>query len=181
MRRDQTDSALGTKNAKNGWERKDKMEMKIELRAFEDRDLERLFQMTSNPRMAKYMRFDTHTSREEAAALLEEYRAGLAWAVELEGEMIGMFQFKTTEEERVFSMSVMIDEPYWNQGIAGRLLEERTAYAREVLGARALTAYVVSLNYGSRRTLQKNGYREDKRLTFPDLEGELILYRKDLI
>lgn len=153
----------------------------MKLRRWTETDLDALYHLTSNPQVAKYMRFDVHTSREETKALLEEYRSTEAWAVEEDGTVIGSFQFKPSQEEaNVFSMSIMIDEPYWNRGIASRLLRDRTAYAKEVMGAGALTAYVVSLNYGSIKTLEKNGYREDKRMTFPDLEGALILYRKDL-
>lgn len=153
----------------------------MKLRAFTEQDLDDLYRMTSNPEVAKYMRFDTHTSREEARMLLEEYRTGLAWAVMQDETMIGVFQLKPSDtEEAVYSISIMIDQPYWNQGIAGQLLEDRVSYAREILKARALTAYVVSLNYGSRKALERQGFAEESRQTFPDLEGELIRYRREV-
>lgn len=52
-------------------------------------------------------------------------------------------------------------------------------YTKEELKAKALVAYVVERNEGSRKVLLKNGFNESKVLHFEDLPCELIIYRKE--
>lgn len=155
--------------------------MDMDIRPLRESDLDDLFRLTSNERVARYMRFDTHTDVEQARRMLQEYRLlPAAFAVLIGGRFAGVFTLKPAEEPATYIVSVFLDEAYWNQGYASRLMGRMKEYARRELRARTLIGYVVSLNEGSKRTLTKNGFTRVETLTFPDLPEGLEIYRCEL-
>lgn len=151
------------------------------VRPLEESDLDDLYRLTSNERVARYMRFDTHTDIEQTREILREYqKLPAAFAVLIGGRFAGVFSLTPAEEPAAYTVSVYLDEPFWNKGYASRLMGQMKAYARTELGARVLIGYVVSLNEGSKRTLLKNGYVLTQTLTFPDLPDGLEIYRCEL-
>lgn len=151
----------------------------MELRALDASDLDAFYRITAQKEVARYMRFDAPENREAALCLLEEYLACGAMAILEEGKLAGVYAEKPQPGEAgVYSLSLFLDTPYWGRGIATRLLAQRTLWAKQAGNARAFEAYVVSQNEGSRRALEKNGYVVARRLTFDDLEGELLVYRQ---
>lgn len=121
------------------------------------------------------MRFDTHTELEQAKILLAEYLSENAFAMEIEDKFSGVFVLKKGEDNR-FSMSIFLDERYWNQGYSSAALCYMKAYATECLGAMSLDAYVVADNIGSSKVLVRNGFSEKEILHFDDLPCGLIVY-----
>lgn len=152
------------------------------IRPLQENDLDDLYRLASNERVARYMRFDTHTDKEQTRQMLREYRRlPAAFAVLIGGRFAGVFTLTPAEEPAAYTVSVYLDEPFWNKGYASRLMGRMKAYARAELGARALIGYVVAQNEGSKRTLLKNGFELKETQIFPDLPGGLEIYRCDLI
>ncbi len=155
--------------------------MDMDIRPLQESDLDDLFRLTSNERVAQYMRFDTHTDVEQTRRMLQEYRQlPAAFAVLIGDRFAGVFTLKPAGEPSAYIVSVFLDEAYWNQGYASHLMGRMKEYARRELGARVLIGYVVSLNEGSKRTLTKNGFTRVETLTFPDLPEGLEIYRCEL-
>ena len=102
-------------------------EIGVELRPLRAEDSGEVLRIASRERVARYMRFETLHTLEEAEKLVEEYRKGVAWAV-LEGEK-GIFRGicalkppENPEDEGRYSMSMFLDEAVWNRGIASKLV-----------------------------------------------------------
>lgn len=152
------------------------------FRPLEPADAAALFSLTSDERVARYMRFDTHHSLRQTEELVAEYNApenrGFLILSKPSGHLVGLFALKADQEEPgTYSLTTFTAPSYWNRGYATEALQVMLPYAREILNAKALTAYVVERNTGSRRVLEKSGFSVFHRLEFPDLEGGLLVYR----
>ena len=156
----------------------------LTVRPLQNSDADRLYALTSDPEVARYMRFSAHTSPEQAAALIEEYTApgGAGYAlVEREtGRFAGVFACKKGEEKGELTLSVLLDKRLWNRGCATDVLRRMLPILRRELGARLLTAYVVGSNGGSRRVLEKCGFHVERVKMLDDLPDGLYIYRYDL-
>ena len=144
-------------------------------------DAGEVFSVTSSPAVARFMRFDTHTRREEAAALIEEYTAGsnrgFALRRRTDGRFVGVFALKAGETPGVYTISVFLGEAHWGHGYFTQLLGRMIPYAREVLQASVLQAYVVGENLSSRRVLEDSGFSVAEILRFDGLSDGLYIYR----
>ena len=150
------------------------------LRKLTKDDLHAVYRLTSQEEVARYMRFDTHRSLEEAQELLEEYLTrDIAYAIEVDGKFAGVFVLKP-EENGTASVSTYLDIPYWNQGHMTAVLDEAILLARDEWRLKRLLAYVVNENTGSKRALEKNGFHIKEVLQFPDLESGLVIYQLEL-
>lgn len=142
---------------------------------------EKVYALTSQEEVARYMRFDTHSSLSQAKALCAEWtRKGCHayWIEEKEeGKPVGVFALKPEGEKQVYSLSAFQDPKTWNRGYNGELLSFFCEYARRRWKAKALTAYVVGENTASRRSLEKNGFSIQEKLLLPDLSSGLYRYR----
>ena len=148
-------------------------------------DTEPVFSLTSNPQVAKYMRFDTHRSPEEARRLIMDYckPGNLAYKILLAqtGEFIGVFALKATKESpAAMDISLFLAPDHWNRGYAEELLSAVQDLASRLMQADTLTAYVVSEHTASCRALEKAGYSLLKTLTFEDWDGALRVYTLSL-
>lgn len=150
-----------------------------ELRPLCQEDAEEVLRIASRERVARYMRFDALGSLEEARELISEYQKGPAWAVLEQGNLCGICALKPPESEkdgRRYSLSVFLDEAVWNKGIASGLVRWDIDYAKNILKCPGLTAYVVDRNLASCRTLEKNGFQIEEKLSFEDMEGYLLVF-----
>lgn len=148
-------------------------------------DAAAVLRLTSNPEVAKYMRFYTQETMEEARALIEEYtakgNAAFLYSEADSRQTVGVFALKKDrEEEGAFDLSAFSDPAFWNKGYAAELLGFMTAYAKEKLGANKLKAYVVSQNLASRKVLKKHGFTIREQLVFDDLPQGLYVYEQIL-
>lgn len=153
----------------------------IRLRELTVQDAAAVFEITGDPEAAKYMRFDVHTSLEQARQLVEEYRlGGLAFAVlSPSGEFVGYLAMHASDEEPgCYGMSTMIAPRFWNQGYGTAMVAAAKEMAMDPDSpVRALTGHVVGDNLGSRRMLEKNGFTVAQKITFEDLPSGLYVYR----
>ena len=151
--------------------------MEITYRKLELSDLQDLYKLTSNENVAKYMRFDAHTSIEQTKTLLHEYLNSSSFAIIIEDEFVGVFIFKLEElDHHNASMSIFSSEKYWNKGISSRVLADMIHYGKDTLDITKLSAYVVEENQGSRNVLLKNGFSEVTYLEFDDFDSKLFVY-----
>lgn len=154
----------------------------IVLRPLRPEDTDAVFAMTSDPAVAEFMRFDTHTERAQAEDLICEYtKDGNLGYLIMErdgGAPVGVTAMKQDEDNPgVYSLSIFLSPEYWGKGVsthATRLLVEEAGRA----GAKKLLAYVVAENMGSRRVMEKCGFRLGSVLHFDDLQGGLYVYHK---
>lgn len=149
-------------------------------------DAQAVFTLTSDPRVAEYMRFDVHQELREAQELIREETEngnhGLLITERSSGGTVGVFAFKRDEdgEEGVYSLTTFTAPEHWNRGFATELLSAAIQYARERLGAKKLQAYIVSKNAGSCRVCEKNGFTLARTLYFDDLPEGLCIYEREL-
>lgn len=165
---------------------------RLQLRQLTPEDGKNLFSLTSQEEVARFMRFDTQRSLEEAEALLREYLEpqNAAFAVLIEDTFAGVFVLKAvkpeettspqTETGRQYTISIFLSPAFWNQGYTTEIIRRMKAYSREKLHADSLLAYVVEENTGSKRALEKCGFFVEEILHFPDLPGGLFVYRCNL-
>lgn len=151
----------------------------IYLRPLKTEDAKEVLRLASREKVARYMRFNTLKTLEEAEQLIEEYRKGVAWAVLSEGIFRGVCALKpptSSEDGGRYSMSMFLDEAVWNRGIASELVRRDIEYAKNTIRCPGLLAYVVDRNRGSCRTLEKNGFQVERELRFADMEGCLLVF-----
>ena len=158
---------------------------RLSLRPLRYDDAEQVYSLTSCPDVAKYMRFSVHTSRQETQTLMEEYleQPGiLPFVVEERetGNFVGLFVFKEdSEQPGIYSLTTFSGKKFWNHGYNTEVLWYMAAYARDVLHARGLRAYVVERNCGSVRSLDKNGFSIIQRIPIDHLQCDLLVFGLD--
>ena len=147
----------------------------------EQADVPALFALTSDPRVAACMRFQTDTSFQQAQALYEEYTnhgsAGFC-IVLANGKKAGFCALKPDEQTPdTCTVSLFLSPDYWNCGIATGVTEQLKAEARR-RGFSRMAAYVVEQNIGSRRVLEKCGFIAKEILHFHDLDSALYRFER---
>lgn len=153
-------------------------------RPMKEEDAPVLFQFTSDPGVARYMRWDAHQTMEETQKLLEEYlqpdaRAWLFYHKET-SEPVGAAALKPTEEKDVCSGPLFFAPGCWGKGYASELTPLLLEAARSELHAKKMVNYVVGENMGSRRVLEKCGFTVEKVFEYDDLSSPLYVYAKNL-
>lgn len=158
----------------------------LKLRPLSFDDLEDVYHLASAEEVAQYMRFDRHENKEQTKALLSDYienkqHNALAIIEKASGAFVGVFVFKQNEEEASdYSLTTFNGKAFWNKGYSTEILQAAMPYAKEVLGAKTLRAYVISQNKGSCKVLEKSNFKVVKILEFEDLPCPLLVYKIDL-
>ena len=160
--------------------------MKITYRGLEKSDLLNVFKLTSNKNVAQFMRFGVTETVDEAEKILDNYLADISFAILVDEEFAGVFSFKKTEPEDVEdgltdggdekSISIFVDEAFWGKGVFSGILPQMLDYAKENNLCKILTAFIIDKNQGSVKVCEKCGFVFQKSLSFPDLDGALLVY-----
>ena len=163
------------------------MTERLILRPLTAEDEQAVHRLASQPEVARYMRFSTHTGRQETAAWLAEVLSlpdDRAFAVtEREGgAFVGVFLLKRRREPgqdgNEADMSYFSGPERWNRGYAAELLRWAKAYARREMDVSSLAAWVAAENTGSCRALARAGFTLAEKHRFDDLPGDgLYVYR----
>lgn len=144
-----------------------------------------VFSLTSDPEVARYMRFPVHTKVEQAEALIDEMTSGcnLSFLVlKKNAEFIGLFSFMPDPEKpNEIGLRIFLGREHWGNGYCSELNEMAKDFAQKFFRATCLRAHVVSKNTASCHVLEKGGFICEKEYTFPDLEGALRVYRYDIV
>ena len=140
------------------------------LRPLTEADIDTIYSLTSDPRVAKYMRFSTHTSRKEAEELFYEYdqirQFRLAYLSDRGRIPCGHCGAEAGgNEPDTRSMSVFLYPDCWNKGYSTEVVQHmKNAAAAEK--SDVLKAYVVQDNAGSCRVLEKAAFPCTKSFIF---------------
>lgn len=146
-------------------------------------DADAVYALTSDPAVARFMRFDTHTERRQAVELIDAYTRAGGTAFRLcakeNDETVGVFALKPCGED-AYSLSAFLAPVYWRAGFASEATVCMCAYAFTQMGACRLEGYVVASHGASCRVLEKTGFRLVETRTFDDLPEGLRLYRLEV-
>lgn len=142
-------------------------------------DVEHVYKLTSDPEVAQYMRFDTHTSLTQAENLIRECILDGNFAIAIrtrENNFAGIFVLKRTEKIGEYDISTFLGKQFWNMGYSQAILSYMKKYAKQKFDATALFAYVVADNIGSCTVLLKNEFVLDHIIQI-DLPCGLNVYK----
>lgn len=137
-----------------------------------------VYSLTSDPEVARYMRFDTHTRPEQTEELIREWTSGgnLSYVVlKNDGEFVGVFSIQPDKEAAgVLNMSLFLSPDHWGQGYCGEITELAVKMARDILHGKMLRAYVRDANTPSRKALEKAGFAQARG--FAGEKGAVLVY-----
>lgn len=153
------------------------------LRPLRREDLPPVFSLTSDPEVARYMRFDAHTDPSQTLDLINELNGNgnHAYLVMTRAECFaGVFALRKAEESPdTAELTIFLAKRHWNQGFCGELLR----FAREKapgMGFSKLCAWVADGNTASQKALEKAGFTVEQRLTVRGWDGGLTVYQLSL-
>ncbi|MDD6033115.1 MAG: GNAT family N-acetyltransferase [Oscillospiraceae bacterium] len=158
---------------------------RLQLLPLNQGDVPPVFSLTSNPEVARYMKFEAHTSPRETEDLIREYTEGNNYACKVllkdSCEFVGVFAIKVDKSDpEKASVSAFFSPDHWGKGYLAELLELARIKGRELTGAKALWAYIVSENERSNRAVLSAGYQLDSTFRFGDMEESINVYRLEL-
>ena len=138
------------------------------------------YELASDPRVARYMRFSPLTDPAQGDELAAAYTTGgnLAWCIadRETGRPVGIAALKIGDHEdarrsvSLFLAHAALGKGYGSAAI--RALQERAL----ALGFSTLAGFIVEENAPSRRLAEKCGFTLEQILHFPDIEPGLCLY-----
>ncbi|MEM7332687.1 MAG: GNAT family N-acetyltransferase [Chloroflexota bacterium] len=140
---------------------------RLRLRELHEADIERLFEIFSDPQVTQFYNIRTFSKPHEARTLFERRQTrfsadrGICWAIELKSEskVIGTCGFNAWFEKRqVGDLGYELERPYWNQGIMTEALKPIVQYGFEHIGLVQQRAWVIPQNKASSKVLLKIGF-----------------------
>lgn len=149
----------------------------IALRLLKHDDIGTIFALTSNPEVAQYMRFQTHTDPSQAEELFREYTKEGSYGyliTQQDGTPVGVAALKEGEDISIFSFP-----EYWNRGYSTQVIGELVKEAKRH-GIPYLKAYVADKNMGSRRILEKSGFTVKETFESDDKESVIYIYSRHI-
>ena len=142
------------------------------------------YRLAGDPRVAATMRFDCPRSAAESDAILEDYLSdgNRSFALRFPGEpgLWGVFAFKSEPGSDSADLSEMFVPAQWGRGLGGQVLHDMVELARRKGWYRTLGAYILETNTASRRMVERNGFTECRRLRFPGMTEDLVIYQLEL-
>ena len=147
-------------------------------------DREEFYQLAGNEKVAATMRFDCPHTQAESDAILADYLSdgNRSFALRFPGgdALWGVFAFKSTPGSDTADLSQMFVPEQWGRGYGNQVMHEMVELAGAKHWYRTLGAYILETNTASRRMVEKCGFREARRLRFPDLTEDLVIYQLTL-
>jgi [ribosomal protein S5]-alanine N-acetyltransferase len=149
---------------------------RLRLRPFEDRDVDDLWPLVSDPELPRMMSWAAHTDRSQTQAYIQATRDGLArgsgvtWAIEVEGRVAGSIGLDQIQYAVAALRVDRAELGYWiAPALRGAGLVTEAAHAVvgcgfETLGLHKIHVRCVEGNAGSRRVIEKLGFRQLARL-----------------
>jgi RimJ/RimL family protein N-acetyltransferase len=139
--------------------------MSIELRDYDNADIETLVSLANNERVSRYL-IDTfpypytRTDAEFWISSGSKQNGAVTKVICKDGAFVGSVGLtpQTGWRSHCAEVGYWLAEDYWGQGIAAKALELITDYAFEHCGFKKLFAPVLAPNSASMRVLEKCGY-----------------------
>ncbi|MBC8022010.1 MAG: GNAT family N-acetyltransferase [Burkholderiales bacterium] len=146
---------------------------RLRLRRMELTDVDALFAVYSNAEVARYLSYPPWKEKKQAEAWIARVFAGqergssLQLAVERKEDraMIGTCTlFNCHEESRRAEIGYALHRSYWGAGYMHETLVALIDFAFKTLGLNRLEADIDPRNAGSRRSLERLGFKSEGRL-----------------
>lgn len=144
---------------------------RLRLRPIALTDVDEMWPHVSDPRMTPFVTWAAHTDREETRAwiqsTLDAFAKGtdITWVIEHEGRASGCislndirWQFRALRFDRA-EIGYWMALALWGQGFMTEAAHAVTAWAFETLGLHKVTIGCIENNIGSRRVIEKVGFR----------------------
>jgi len=148
----------------------------LRLRPFVEADVDAIWPVVSDPSFPRMMSWSAHTDRDETLGFVRgQIRAinegsGVVWAIEHDGRASGCigfdsiaWQLRALRVDRS-ELGYWLAKPLWNKGF---MTEAATAVVRfgfETIGLHKIKTRCFAENNGSRRVIEKVGFRFVGRL-----------------
>jgi ribosomal-protein-alanine N-acetyltransferase len=156
------------------------------LRPLAGRDLLDMWEYLSDPLISEFTTWEYHQDMAATLAYLESVLGKQArgevenWGIELqsEGKLVGMAGFGNVDEtHRHGEIGYVLSRKYWNRGIMSEAVGLIVREGFSSLGLEKIIGRCIDENIGSRRVLEKAGFRQEgllrrqflKRETYRDI------------
>lgn len=135
---------------------------------------------TSDPDVAKYVRWSTHSSASETVKWLTAEEAAMvsgnhySWGFVLKEnmELFGCGSLAYSDAHGMFELGYNIMKKYWNKGLTSEAAEAITAFAANLPGVTCLFAVHAKENVASARVLEKLGFIYQNDSAYTSFDGE---------
>jgi len=145
--------------------------MNINIRNWETSDAERLAKIANNFAIAKWLtnKYPYPYSLDDAKAFIafaNEAETPNVFAITLDDEVIGAIGIHPQDDiwSKNAELGYWIAEDYWGQGIATLAIKELVVYGFNHLNLNRIFARPFGTNIGSRKALEKAGFRLEANL-----------------
>ncbi|MCF6209368.1 MAG: GNAT family N-acetyltransferase [Gammaproteobacteria bacterium] len=135
----------------------------IELRDFEQRDIEVLGKLLNNKNVTQYLTTriaQPYTTQDAEWWVNTGSKAGIAKAIDVDGTLVGVISITIGDYENARSAEIgyWLGEDYWEEGIATKAVDKMTNYVFSNSEIVRLFAPVFAPNKESMHVLEKCGY-----------------------
>ena len=144
---------------------------RLQLRPMAAGDVRDIHRYASDPEVARLMSWSAHQSVDETQAYVERQLSGLAnntdltWAIVHDGAARGCvglsgitWTFRAWRIDRA-ELGYWLGRPLWGQGLMSEAAFAAARFAFETLGLHKVTIGCIDGNEGSRRIIEKLGFR----------------------
>ncbi len=144
---------------------------RLTLRPYTLDDVEVLWPHVSDPRLPKQMSWNAHRSKDETREFLDSCVKGVAdnsnivWAIERDGEFVGAiglhgikYQVSAWRVDRA-ELGYWIGIPFHRNGYMTEAATEVVRFGFDALGLNKITVGCLDTNEGSRKVIERLGFR----------------------
>lgn len=154
---------------------------RLQLRPLRREDLPPVYSLTSDPEVARYLRFSAHTDPSQTLELIDALTAqgnhGFLVMTRPAGIFAGVFALKSDRNDATIAdITLFLNKQFWNRGFAGELLEFARKEAPK-MGFHSLQAWTADGNIPSRKALEKAGFTFQQRFTLRGMEHGVSIYQ----
>ena len=149
---------------------------RLRLRPFKPSDVDDLWPHVSDPALTRMMSWNAHTERAQTLDFIRRVNAspasgtGVGWAIELDGRAAGcvslesiQFELRAWRLDRA-ELGYWIAPPLWGRGMMTEAAQAVVQCGFEVIGLHKIAVGCIAENIGSRRVIEKLGFRPIGRL-----------------
>jgi ribosomal-protein-alanine N-acetyltransferase len=144
---------------------------RLTLRPFVEADVDAIFPIVSQPQFPKQMSWSAHTDREQTREFVKGQLAataentGCAWAIVYDNRPIGCvslesirWQLRALRVDRS-ELGYWLAPDHWGKGFMTEAATAAVRFGFETIGLHKVTTRCFADNHGSRRVIEKVGFR----------------------
>ena len=144
---------------------------RLRLRPIQETDADDLFPFVSDPALPRMLSWHAHTDRNQTLEYIRHVQSALAgntdvtWAIEHDGRAMGCvgldgieFELRAWRIDRA-ELGYWLAPPLWGQGLMTEAAHAVMSCGFEAIGLHKITVGCIAENVGSRRVIEKLGFR----------------------